>query len=117
MLELCHAPRAKRSDAKKFPTTGTSPAKTMQSAPVIIVNLFTTLVMAISPTFCENEVTGEQLKSDENAEAKPSHASEPETSSSVIFLPSPPIVIAEVSPIVSAAETRKIIQTDKIAPT
>lgn len=103
-------------DAKKFPTGGSNPAKIIQIAPVMIVNLFTTFVIAISPTFCEKEVTGGHPKREENADAYPSHAREPVISLSVISLFKPLDAIAVVSPIVSAADTRKIIATEKIAP-
>ena len=38
-------------DAKKCPTGGRSPAKSIATAPVAMVKRFTTLVMAIRPTF------------------------------------------------------------------
>ena len=47
---------------------------------------------------------------------KPSQAREPETSFSVMSRPRPPVQTAEVSPMVSAAETRKTSVTDTIAP-
>ena len=93
-------------DAKKFPTGGNKPAMIMQRAPVMIVNLFTTFVIAIRPTFCENDVTGGHPNNDEMDDEKPSQAKEPEISLSVIFLFNPEDTIAVVSPIVSAAETR-----------
>ena len=46
---------------------------------------------------------------------KPSHANEPEVSLSVTSLPRPEAASAEVSPMVSVAETKKIRTTDKIA--
>ena len=52
----------------------------------------------------------------EMLEAKPSQPREPETSCSVISRFKPEETMAEVSPIVSAAETRKMMQTEKIAP-
>lgn len=73
--------------------------------------------MAIRPTFCENDVTGGHPNKEEIEDAKPSHAKEPEISRSVISLFNPVATIAEVSPIVSAADTRKIIAVEMIAPT
>ena len=56
-------------EAKKFPTGGSSPARIMQAAPVMIVNRLTTFVMAIRPTFWEKEVTGGQPNRVDMAEA------------------------------------------------
>ena len=103
-------------EAKKCPTGGRSPAKSMATAPVAMVKRFTTLVIAIRPTFWEKEVTGAQPKSPEMLDPNPSHAREPEISFSVISLFSPEATMAVVSPMVSAAETRKIIQTERMAP-
>ena len=52
----------------------------------------------------------------ETTEAKPSQAREPEISFEVISRPSPPETMAVVSPMVSAAETIKIMATEKMAP-
>ena len=49
-------------------------------------------------------------------EAYPSHASEPEISFSVMSLLSPDTTMAVVSPMVSVADTKKMIQTETIAP-
>ena len=88
----------------------------MQPAPVAIVKRLTTLVMLIRPTFCEKDVTGGHPNSAEIAEANPSQANEPDISSDLISRPNPPDTMAVVSPIVSAAETMKIMATEKIAP-
>ena len=52
----------------------------------------------------------------DTAEIKPSQAREPETSFSVMSRPRPPVQTAEVSPMVSAAETRNTSVTEMIAP-
>ena len=56
-------------DAKKLPTGGNKPAKIMHPAPVAIVKRFTTFVMLIKPTFCENDVTGGHPNKAEMTEA------------------------------------------------
>ena len=81
-----------------------------------MVNRFTTFVMAISPTFWEKEVTGGHPKKEEKADAYPSQAREPVISLSVMARFKPLEAIAVVSPMVSAADTKKIIATEKIAP-
>ena len=81
-----------------------------------MVKRFTTFVMFTSPTFWENEVTGGHPNRAETTEAKPSQAREPEISFEVISRPSPPETMAVVSPMVSAAETIKIMATEKMAP-
>ena len=49
---MVHPPNTESGrEAKKFPTGGSSPARIMHTAPVIIVKRFTTFVMAIRPTF------------------------------------------------------------------
>lgn len=88
----------------------------IQTAPVIIVKRFTTFVMATRPTFCENEVTGGHPNNPEILDAYPSHAREPEISLLVILRSSPEDTRKVVSPMVSAADTRKIIQVETIAP-
>ena len=103
-------------EAKKLPIGGKRPARIMQPAPVAIVKRLTTLVMLIRPTFCEKDVTGGHPNSAEIAEANPSQANEPDISSDLISRPKPPDTMAVVSPIVSAAETMKIIATEKMAP-
>ncbi len=89
----------------------------MLQAPVAIVKRFTTFVMATKPTFWLNEVIGRQPNTDDNALTKPSQAIEPDVSFVVASLPSPDTASADVSPIVSVAETRKINVTDTIALT
>ena len=102
--------------AKKLPTIGKHPANIMITAPVMIVNLFTTLVMAISPTFCEKDVTGGHPKRADTDDIYPSDAIEPDISLSFTSRFRPPDTIADVSPIVSAAETKNITITDRIGP-
>lgn len=51
-----------------------------------------------------------------HGEIKPSQAREPEISFSVMSRPRPPVQTAEVSPMVSAAETRNTSVTEMIAP-
>ena len=112
-----HPPRTDSGrEAKKLPIGGKRPARIMQPAPVAIVKRLTTLVMLIRPTFCEKDVTGGHPNSAEIAEANPSQANEPDISSDLISRPNPPDTMAVVSPIVSAAETMKIIATEKMAP-
>ena len=93
------------------------PARIRVRAPNMIVNLFTTFVIATRPTFCENDVIGGHPNTPpETADINPSHASDPDTSRSVMLRPSPPVQTAVVSPIVSAAETRNTRVTETIAP-
>lgn len=75
----------------------------MMTAPVIMANLFTTLVIAIRPTFWLKEVIGMQPKSEEKLLTSPSQVMEPEISFSLTLRRRPIAVIAEVSPIVSVA--------------
>ena len=70
-----------------FGNSGRSPARIIQIAPVAIVKRFTTFVIAISPTFCENGAIGRHPTKDEIADAYPSHLIEPYCSIfSLIFL-------------------------------
>ena len=80
-----------------------------------MVNLFTTFVIATIPTFWLNDVIGRQPNTDESALTNPSHAIEPDVSFSVAYLSSPEEASAEVSPIVSVAETKNISTTDTMA--
>ena len=90
---------------KNAPTGGNKPAIISVNAPNIMVHLLTTLVIATSPTFWLKEVIGEHPKTPaEIADIKPSQQREPDTSFSVISLFKPPVQIAVVSPIVSAAK-------------
>ena len=116
-IMMVHPPRtAWGREAKKLPTGGSSPARIIQAAPVMMVKRFTTFVMAISPTFCEKDVTGGQPNKVETAEQYPSQAREPEISFPVISRFRPPDTRADVSPMVSAADTRKMMQAEMIAP-
>lgn len=101
---------------KKLPIGGNNPAKIIAIAPVAIVYLFTTFVIAIKPTFWLNDVTGGHPNKAEIALANPSHANDPEISLSLIFLCKPEETMAVVSPIVSAADTKNITDTANIAP-
>ncbi len=67
----------------------TNPASIINIAPVIIVNLFTTFVIATNPTFWLNDVTGGHPNIPVIELEKPSQASEPEISLSVISLSKP----------------------------
>lgn len=86
------------------------------TAPVAIVKRLITFVMAISPTFWLNEVIGIQPKSADSELIKPSQASEPVISLSVTSRFSAEEASADVSPIVSVAETRKISMTVRMGP-
>lgn len=66
---------------------------------------------------CDDNVIGRHPNTDDNALTKPSQAIEPDVSFVVASLPSPDTASADVSPIVSVAETRKINVTDTIALT
>ena len=103
-------------EAKKAPMGWNMLARIMQAAPVMMVKRFTTRVMAIRPTFWLKEVMGVQPKREEMELAKPSQAKEPEISFSLISLFRPAMVMAEVSPMVSAADTRKMMATETMAP-
>ena len=92
--------------AKIRPKTGKMPIRIMITAPVPIVNLFTTLVIATIPIFSLKEVIGVQPKSEPNELIKPSTAREPEISLGVTCRLSPISETADVSPIVSVADTR-----------
>ena len=67
---MVHPPTTESgSEAKKFPIGGSSPARIIHTAPVIMVKRFTTFVMATSPTFCEKDVTGGHPNREEIVEA------------------------------------------------
>ena len=102
--------------ASKVPNIGNNPAKTIITQPVKIVNLFTTFVIETSPTFWLNDVIGKQPKSPDNALTKPSAAIEPVSSFFETSRFNPDDASADVSPIVSVADTRKITSTEIIAP-
>ena len=70
----------------------------------------------IKPTFWLKEVIGGQPNNDEIELQNPSQAKESEISSSVTSRFNPEFTRAEVSPIVSVAETKKITTTAIIAP-
>ena len=106
---------ASGSDAKMTPSAGTSPARTMMTAPLAMAFLFTTRVMAISPTFWLKDVIGKHPKREDTAETNPSTAMEPDISLSFASRLNPMAASAEVSPSVSVADTRKIRNTEKMA--
>ena len=106
---------ASGSVASSAPKNGKMPARIMITAPMAMVNRFTTLVIATSPTFWLNEVIGMQPNTEERELTKPSQAIEPEVSCVVTSRSRPEAASAEVSPMVSVADTRKISTTDKIA--
>lgn len=81
---------------------------------IIVQPPSTAFVIATSPTFWLNDVIGRQPNTDESALTNPSHAIEPDVSFSVAYLSSPEEASAEVSPIVSVAETKNISTTDTI---
>ncbi len=102
---------------RSAPTGGKRPATIRMIAPNMIVKRLTTFVIAMSPTFCEKDVIGEHPKTPpDTADMKPSQQREPEISFSVMSLPSPPVQVAVVSPIVSVAETRNTSVTDIMSP-
>ena len=107
---------ASGSDENTTLITGRNAASTMMTAPVAMARRFTTFVMATRPTFCENDVMGRQPKHADSELTKPSHAMEPVSSFSFTSRFRPTIVSAEVSPIVSVADTRKMSVTDTMAP-
>lgn len=80
-----------------------------------MVKRLTTFVIATSPTFWLNEVIGRQPKSEDSELMKPSQQMEPEVYFSVASQPRPDAASAEVSPMVSVADTRKIRMVEKIA--
>ena len=84
-------------------------------APDAIAKRLTTLVIATSPTFWLKDVIGRHPNTDDNALIKPSQAIEPEVSFKLASRFKPEAASAEVSPIVSVAETRKISVTEIIA--
>lgn len=102
--------------ASNVPNIGNNPAKTIITQPVKIVNLFTTFVIETSPTFWLNDVIGKQPKSPDNALTKPSAAIEPVSSFFETSRFNPDEASADVSPIVSVADTRKITSTEITAP-
>ena len=101
--------------ASKEPKIGQNPARIIIIAPAARAYLLTTLVIAIRPTFWLNDVIGRQPKTDERALMKPSQAIEPEVSFTVALRLRSVAARADVSPIVSVADTRNINVTEIIA--
>ena len=99
---------ASGSVASSEPRIGNTPARIIITAPVAIAKRLTTLVMATRPTFWLNDVIGRQPNTDERALMNPSQAIEPDVSLSVASRPRPVAARADVSPIVSVADTRNI---------
>ena len=97
------------------PKAGKIPARIRIPAPVAMVYRLITLVMASRPTFWLKEVMGIQPKQADKELIRPSQARLPEISLSVDSRPRTVLVMAEVSPMVSVAETRKIMVTETIA--
>ena len=89
----------------------------MIPAPVAIVKRLITFVIAINPTFWLNDVIGRHPNSAERELMYPSQAIEPVISLSVTSRFNADAASADVSPIVSVAETRKIRMTVTIGPT
>ena len=113
---IVHPPRTESgSVASTAPKIGKIPAKIIITAPVAIANRFTTFVIATRPTFWLKEVIGRQPKQADNALTKPSQAIEPVVSFTVTSRFNPDEASADVSPIVSVADTRKINVTDTMA--
>ena len=102
--------------ANTAPKNGNIPARIIMQAPTPMTIRFTTFVMAISPTFWLKEVTGRHPRIPDSMLAYPSQAIEPSVSFTVTGRFNPEIASAEVSPMVSVAETRKINVMDTIAP-
>ena len=92
--------------ARIAPMAGTKPLRMRIVAPVAMEKRLTTLVRAASPTFCENEVMGVQPNSPATELTKPSQATDAPISFFCTSRPSAPEHIADVSPMVSVAETR-----------
>ena len=81
----------------------------------MIAKRLTTFVIAIRPTFWLKEVIGRQPKTEDKLLTRPSQTIEPEISFSLTSRRRPIAVMAEVSPMVSVAETRNIKKNAKIA--
>ena len=92
--------------ASTAPTNGNSPPRIRMTAPVAMVKRLTTFVMAARPTFCEKDVIGVQPKTPASVLTNPSQATELPISFLWTCRPSAPEHMAEVSPMVSVAETR-----------
>ena len=86
------------------------------TAPIRIVNLLTTFVIATRPMFWLKEVIGRHPNTEDRALTKPSQAMDPAVSFWAASRPRQVEARAEVSPMVSVAETRKIRKTETIAP-
>ena len=114
---IVHPPNtASGNVANNAPKIGKIPAKIMIAAPVAIANRFTTFVIAIKPTFWLNEVIGIQPNPTDNEMIKPAQAIDQGVSYGVTSLFHPENAIADVSPIVSVADTKKINTMDTMAP-
>ena len=85
------------------------------AAPQPMALRFTTLVMAMRPTFWLKEVIGRHPKREDRELMNPSTAMAPETSRFFGARPKPIVASALVSPNVSVADTRKIRKKEKIA--
>lgn len=88
----------------------------MMMTPMSRVKRLTTLVIATSPTFWLKDVIGRQPKTADKELMKPSQAMDPAVSFAFTSLPRPEDASADVSPMVSVADTRKIKNTETMAP-
>ena len=88
------------------PMAGNRPPRIIMAAPVAMTKRFTTLEMVARPTFCEKEVMGVHPKHPAMELTNPSQATEAPISLVVTSRPSAPEQSADVSPMVSVAETR-----------
>ena len=95
--------------ARTFPTAGKKPASIMIPAPVAIVKRLITFVMATRPMFWLNEVIGIQPNRPETELTNPSQARLPDIYLSVGSRSNTLDARAEVSPIVSVADTMKML--------
>ena len=103
-------------EVRSIPKAGKRPARIIIAAPVAMANLFTTPLIEASPTFWLKLVIGVQPKRPAMELTKPSQAMDPESSLPVISLCRADEASAEVSPMVSVAETRKTTTMESIAP-
>ena len=102
---------------KTAATAGTKAAATKMMAPVAIARRLTTPVRPIKPTFWLKEVMGVEPRQPPKALMKPSQAIEPESSFLVTWRCKPEMASALVSPMVSVADTKKMMATVMMGPT
>ena len=92
--------------ANKAPIGGKSPQRMRITAPVAMVKRLITFDKAARPTFCENDVMGVQPNRPEIQLTIPSQATEAPISFFFTPRPKAPEQRADVSPMVSVAETK-----------